>query len=218
MNAKERVLLSRNSYYVKEHTSWRKVTIEFDIYDSEAGMIDNSGLLMQCREDNITKLGEFLRFITRGDNGPCDVNITGPDKQQIVRIRKGFTFSTHKFDIFDSDDRPIGFFYRKTSLSKSPQQLDFCIAEGVVQYVLSRREDSFHSFSLSEGKKVHATITKIGGLKEAIIQFVKSLSGADHYLVEVSDNVPTTSIVRRLVLAAVVIVDYSFYGTSYGSS
>jgi uncharacterized protein YxjI len=212
MNVKERELLGRNSYYFKQLWSWSKVTIEFDIYASKAAMMDNSEVLMQCREDNFTRFTELLRIVSMGGSGPCDITVTAPDKLQIVRIRKGITFSRHKFDIFDKDDNPIGYFYRKTSLFKYSRQLYFFSANGSIQYVLSYKEDNVHAFSLSEGQKVHATITKdFGeGLKEKAIQFVKNTS-ADDYFVEMSERLPSSSKVRRLVLAAVVIIDFSFY-------
>ncbi len=210
MNVKERELLERNCYYFKQLWSWRKVAIEFDIYGTKAEKIDNSEVLMQCREDKITRLAEFLRVVDI--SGPCDIAITDPDKQQIVRVHKGMTFSSHKFDIFDNDDKPIGYFYRKIYLSNSPKQLNFINSEGSAQYILSHREDNFHSYSLSEGQKVHATITKDfgDGIKERLISSVKEKS-ADDYFVEISKGFSTDSMARRLALAAVVIVDYSFY-------
>ena len=212
MNTKELGLLSPNSYYFKQLFDWRKVTIEFDIYASKADVGDSAKVLMQCREGNINKFGEFLRFITSREKGPCDVTITGSNKQRLVRIRKGLTFTKHKFDIFDSDDRPIGYFFRKTSYVKSPKYLEFYSGSGQVQYMLRPREDNVRFFCLYEGQKELATITKDWGesIKEKVIQAVTTIS-ADDYFVEISEGVPKSSVVRRLVLAAVIIFDYSFY-------
>ncbi len=215
MNTKERELLSPNSYYFKQLFDWRKVTIEFDIYGSKADIGDSDKVLMQCREDNINKFGEFLRHITSRENGPCDVTITGPDKQQLVRIRKGVTFTKHKFDIFDSSDRSIGYFFRKTSYFKSPEYFEFYSASGQVQYVLRQGEDNERFFCLYEGQKVLATITKDRGegIKEKVIQAI-TITSADDYFVELSERVPKSSVVRQVVLAAVIIFDYSFYSAA----
>jgi len=87
-------------------------------------------------KDNGREIGGRPRFciaMATIDKIIARAQVGHPDNQHIVRIRKGITLGEHKFDISDRDDRPIGYFYRKTSFHKRPEQLDFCIARGAVQ-------------------------------------------------------------------------------------
>lgn len=212
LNAKDRELLSHNSLYCKQLWDWRKVTIAFDIYGAKEDIGAPEKVLMQCREANVSKGGELLRFLTNREKGPCDVTITGPDRQQLVRIRKGISITSHKYDIFDGEGRLLGYFQRETPFLRWDRPLEFFTRSGVMQYQLHEVEGKRATYEFVEGENVHATVRKDWGkgVKEKVMQVLSTTHG-DDYVVDISKRLPEGSSVRLLILASVIVYDYSYY-------
>lgn len=187
-------VLSRNVYLVKEHVGLFKAANNYDIYDPDTG-----GIIMECREERLGIFTKLLRFSDYKRMTPFDIQIRTPAGQQVVRVKRGVSFFLSKVEVLDESDRVIGGFKQKLfSIGGAFTVHD---SQGTPRCQLKGKWTGW-DFRFMKGDTEYAHVTKqwTGIGKELF-------TSADNYVLEISDGVPADSVVRQLILAAVMCID-----------
>ncbi|MBN1999265.1 RNAase [candidate division KSB1 bacterium] len=187
-------ILKKNLYLVKEHIGMFKAANNYDIYDPQTGQI-----IMECREENLGFFTKMLRFTDYKRMTPFDIEIRTPNKQKIVRIKRGTTWFRSHVDVFDEYDKKIGGFRQKL------------LSIGGAFEVLNQNEEPVCSlkgkwtgwnFSFKAGETEIAHVSKKwAGIGKEFF------TSADNYILEIKEHVAPDDPVRRLILAAVMCID-----------
>ena len=187
-------VLTRNVYFVKEHIGMFKAANNYDILDPETGQI-----IMECREERLGFLTKLLRFTDYKRMTPFDVQITTPDGQPVVRVKRGIALFLSKVQVLDENDVVIGGFKQKLfSLGGAFTVLD--AHDTPVCQLKGKWTGWDFRFLAGETELAHVTKKWAGVGKELF-------TSADNYVLEISDAVPAGSAARQLILAAVMCID-----------
>ena len=187
-------VLSRNTFFIKEHVGMFKAANAYDVIDPETGQE-----LIHCREPNLGAFTKILRFTKYKTMTPFNVELTTPNGEPIIRVSKGVSFLTSKVDVFDDNERRIGGFKQAffsiggkfTVLGPNDEPLCELVGKWTTW-----------DFSFKAGDNVLATVSKKwDGLAKEIF------TTADNYLLTISDQVPAENTSRQLIMAAVVCID-----------
>ena len=188
-------VVNRNLFLVKEHVGLFKAASNFDVYDPQT-----SQLIMECREDNLGILTKLFRFTDYKRLTPFDIQVRTPDGAQVVRVERGFTLFLSRVRVYDQNDELIGGFKQKFfSIGGKFDVLDrndqpVCTLKG--NWV-------GWDFRFVLGDQELAQVTKKwAGLGKELF------TSADNYMLSVSPSVPPGSALRRLILAAVMCIDF----------
>lgn len=186
--------LNRNLFLVKEHVGMFKAANNYDIYDPDTGEI-----VLLCREQGLGQLTRLLRFTDWKRRTPFDLHITTPENEQLVRVKRGWSFWLSKVDVFDGDDRDVGRFVQK--LLSVGGAFDVLGTNDEVLCSLKGKWTSW-DFRFIAGDKEFAHVTKKwAGLGKEMF------TSADNYILEIAESVPADSRLRILILAAVLCID-----------
>ena len=187
-------VLNRNLFLVKEHVGMFKAANNYDVHDPETGEI-----IMECREEKLGVFTKMLRFTDYKRMTPFDVQIRTPDGQPIVRIKRGVSIFLSKVSVLDENDEVIGGFKQK-----------FFSVGGKFD-VLDRREQPVCSLKgkwsgwdfrfVRDGVEFAHVTKKWAGLGKEMF------TSADNYVLSISEDVPPDSVVRKLILGAVMCID-----------
>ena len=188
-------VINRNLFFVKEHVGLFKAANNFDIYDPQTNQ-----LIMECREDNLGFFTKMFRFTDFKRLTPFDIQVRTPDGAQVVRVERGFTMFLSRVRVYDPNDELIGGFKQK-----------FFSIGGKID-VLDRDDQPVCTL---KGNWVGWDFRFVWGEQE-LAQVTKKWAGmgkelftsADNYMLSISPSVPPGSALRRLILAAVMCVDF----------
>ena len=187
-------LLSKNIYLVKEHLGILKAANNYDIYDPDTGTI-----ILECREERLGPLTKILRFTEYKRMTPFDIQIRTPDGQQILRITRGISLFLSNVQVLDENDHFIGGFKQKFfSIGGAFSVLD--ATETPLCQLRGKWTGWDFRFMSGEYELAHVTKKWEGIGKEFF-------TSADNYILQISESVPADSMVRQLILAAVMCVD-----------
>jgi uncharacterized protein YxjI len=187
-------VLARNLFLVKEHVGLFKAANNYDILDPGTGQI-----IMECREERLGFFTKMLRFSDFKRMTAFDIEIRTPDGTPIVRVKRGVSIFLSKVQVLDANNRYIGGFKQKlfsiggafTVLDE--QEKPLCELKG-------KWTGWDFRFLSRETELAHVTKEWAGLGKELF-------TSADNYVLEISDLVPADSVVRHLILAAVMCID-----------
>ncbi len=186
--------LNRNLFLVKEHVGMFKAANNYDIYDPDTGDI-----ILLCREQGLGQLTRLLRFTDWKRRTPFDLHITTPENEQLVRVKRGWSFWLSKVDVLDGNNRAAGCFAQK--LFSVGGAFDVLGTNDKVLCSLKGKWTSW-DFRFIAGDKEFARVTKKwAGLGKEMF------TSADNYILEIAESVPADSRLRILILAAVLCVD-----------
>lgn len=188
-------VLSRNSFFVKEHVGIFKAANNFDILDPDSGAI-----LMECREENLGFFTKLLRFTDYKRMTPFDIQVRTPDGRPVLRITRGVSFFLSKVTVHDEQGRMVGGFHQKFfSIGGAFEVLD---AMGQIICRLQGKWTGWEFKFLRPGGQEVACVTKkwAGMAKEMF-------TSADNYLLTISPVVAPEESTRNLILAAVLCID-----------
>ena len=187
-------ILARNIYFVKEHVGIFKAANNYDIHDPGTGQI-----IMECREENLGFFTKMLRFTKYKRMTPFDIDIRTPEGQRVVRVKKGVSFFLSKVDVLDENDRYIGGFQQKFfSIGGAFTVLD---ANGQPVCMLQGKWTGWDFRFLSGEVELAHVTKKWTGLGQELF------TSADNYVLNISESVPSDSVARQLILAAVMCID-----------
>ena len=192
--AVEESVLSKNLFLVKEHVGMFRAASNYDIYDPETDEI-----IMHCREENLGFLTKLIRFTDYKRFTPFNIQIRTPDGAPIIRVSRGICLFLSTVLVTDDQDNQIGGFKQKLfSIGGSfevlnDQQRPVCTLKG-------KWTGWDFRFMAGDTELAHVT-KKWSGLGREL------LTGADNYMLEISDSVPPENSLRKLILAAVMCID-----------
>ena len=187
-------ILARNIYFVKEHVGIFKAANNYDIHDPGTGQI-----IMECREEHLGFFTKMLRFTDWKRMTPFDVKIRTPDGRQVVRVKRGVSIFLSKVEVLDANNQYIGGFKQKFfSIGGAFTVLD--ANEQPVCELNGKWTRWDFRFLSGEVELAHVT-KKWAGLGKELF------TSADNYVLEISQSVPTDSVARQLILAAVMCID-----------
>ena len=154
---------------------------------------------MECREERLGLLTKMLRFTDFKRSMPFDIQIRTPDGQQIVRVKRGVSIFLSNVSVLNENNQPIGGFKQKFfSIGGSFNILD----TGGNPVCELRGKWSGWDFKFMAGDTELAHITKQwAGMGKELF------TSADNYMLQISDSVPTDSMIRQLIFAAVMCID-----------
>ena len=101
-------VLSKNTFFVKEHTGVFKAANNFDVLDPETGET-----ILHCREEKLGFFTKMFRFTKYKPMTPFDVEIKTPGGDPVVRIKRGVSLFLSKVQVFNEENMVIGGFKQK---------------------------------------------------------------------------------------------------------
>lgn len=186
--------LSRNYYLVKEHVGMFKSANNFDIFDPETGE-----MILLCREERLGAFTKMLRFTDFKRMTPFNIEVTTPTGQPVVRIQRGVALFLSTVDVFDETDTRIGGFKQKFfSLGGAFTVLN---ANDEPVCKLKGKWTGWNFKFLAENHELAHVSKKFAGFSKEIF------TSADNYILEIANDVPPNSPIRKLILAAVLCID-----------
>ena len=186
--------LNRNLFLVKEHVGMFKAANNYDIHDPDTGEI-----VLLCREQGLGRLTRFLRFTDWKRRTPFDLHITTPEGEQLVRVKRGWSFWLSKVDVFDGNNRAAGCFAQK--FFSVGGAFDVLGTNDEVLCSLKGKWTSWDFRFIAGGQEFAHVTKKWAGLGKEMF------TSADNYILEIAESVPADSRLRILILAAVLCID-----------
>jgi uncharacterized protein YxjI len=187
-------LLSKNVFFIKEHRGIFKAANSYDIYDSET-----QALAMECREPNLGFFTKMFRFTDYKRNTPFDVQISTPQGQRILNVKRGVTIFRSVVEVFDENDTLVGRF-RQRMLSIGGK-FDILDENDVVLCTLQGKWTSWEFSFMKDNVKLAMVTKKWAGIGRELF------TSADNYALSIEPTVAATDDVRLLILAAVMCID-----------
>jgi len=188
-------VINRNLFFVKEHVGLFKAANNFDVYDPQT-----NHLIMECREDNLGFFTKLFRFTDYKRLTPFDIQVRTPEGAQVVRIERGFTLFLSRVRVYDHNDELIGGFKQKFFSIGGK----FDVLDSSDQPVCTLKGNWVGwDFRFVSGEQELAQVSKKwAGLGKELF------TSADNYMLSISPSVPPGSALRRLILAAVMCIDF----------
>lgn len=188
-------VFNRNAFLVKEHIGVFKTGKEFDIHDPETGEV-----IIQCREKPHGTFTKLLRLMGYWRYTPFDIELTTPDGAPLLRVARGVAFLRSVVRVHDAQDQLVGSFKQQlfTLLGGYFWVLD---AEGQPVFGLKGKWTNRNFRFLAGGLELARVAQKWTGISR------EALLSAESYLIEITENVPSGSPARQLIVAAALCVD-----------
>ena len=189
-------ILNRNLFFVKEHVGFLKAANNYDILDPETGET-----IIHCREEKLSFITKMLRFTDWKTLTPFEVDLTTPDGQPLLTVKRGATFFISKVDVLDGKEQRVGGFKQKWfSLGGAFKVLDEQDNE-ICQLKGKWTGWDFRFLSLDGSVEFASVTKKWSGLGKELF------TSADNYILQISDDVPPNNSLRYLILGAVMSID-----------
>ncbi len=189
------VKFTKNTFLFKEHVTLFKGSNNYDVYDPQTKEV-----ILHCREKNLTPLYSLLRlFITELKSiTPFEIEISGLDGKKIIKVKKGLSLVFPKIEVYDENDKLIGFF----KLKLFPVGNNFEVFDEKGNFVSKLESLIGWNFKFLKDENTIATVTKKwSGIGKEL------LTSADNYILDIDDNIEKTSPLRLLFFAAVISID-----------
>jgi uncharacterized protein YxjI len=186
---------TKNTFLFKEHVTLFKGSNNYDVYDPQTKEI-----ILHCREKNLTPLYSLLRlFITELKSiTPFEIEISGLDGKKIIKVKKGLSLVFPKIEVFDENDKLIGFF----KLKLFPVGNNFEVFDEKGNFVSKLESLIGWNFKFLKDENTIAIVKKKwSGIGKEL------LTSADNYILDIDDNIEKTSPLRLLFFAAVISID-----------
>jgi uncharacterized protein YxjI len=187
-------VINKNLFLVKEHVGLFKAANNYDIYDPESG-----AMIMECREDSLGLLTKIFRFSDYKRMTPFDIKIRTTDGKPVVRVTRGVTIFLSKVKVFDHKEEEIGGFRQK--LWSIGGKFDVLDRTGQSVCSLKGKWTGWDFAFVRDGLELARVTKKWVGLGKEMF------TTADTYMLSISPEVPPDSVIRRLILAAVMCID-----------
>jgi len=189
------VKFTKNTFLFKEHVTLFKGSNNYDVYDPQTKEV-----ILHCREKNLTPLYSLLRlFITELKSiTPFEIEISGLDGKKIIKVKKGLSLVFPKIEVYDENDKLIGFF----KLKLFPVGNNFEVFDEKGNFVSKLESLIGWNFKFLKDENTIAIVKKKwSGIGKEL------LTSADNYILDIDDNIEKTSPLRLLFFAAVISID-----------
>jgi uncharacterized protein YxjI len=179
---------------VKEHVGLFKSASNYDIYDLDAGE-----KVLECREPNLGWLTRALRFTDYKRMTPFDIHVTDAHGDLVIRIERGISLFLSKVRVYDGDGRLLGGFEQKFfSIGGAFNVHD---AQGQTVCQLAGKWTGWEFKFTAHGVELARVSKKWGGIHKEMF------TTADSYVLDVANDLPPESTIRKLILGAVLCID-----------
>lgn len=186
--------LQRNLFLVKEHVGLFKAANNFDVYDPETGET-----VLWCREPKLGPISKILRFTDYKTMTPFNIEVTTPDGQPVLHVRRGISLFLSNVSVFDEDEERVGGFKQKLfSIGGAFRVLG---ANDQPLCELKGKWTGWDFKFVRDGVEFAHVTKKWGGLGKELF------TSADNYMLKISDSVPADNPLRILIMAAVFCID-----------
>lgn len=187
-------LLSRNLFFIREHTGVFKAANNFDILDPES-----KSLILECREDTLGIFTKILRFTDYKRMTPFHLTVRAPGGKTVFEVKRGISLFLSKVQVLGENGELLGSFQQR--MFSIGGKFDVLNAQGEAICTLKGRWTSWE-FSFQRGNQELAKVTKKwAGLGKELF------TSADNYMLEISNTVAPQDSIRSLLLAAVLCID-----------
>jgi uncharacterized protein YxjI len=189
-------ILNKNLFLIKKHYS-RGLSAEgknFDICDPSNGKV-----VMVSRELRMGFLKRNLRLADHNNILPFDIEILTSDGEPIIQIRKGFSILLSKVTVSDNKNNPIGGF--KNIFFNMDGGIELRTKNNNVVCQLERNKFSPVSYFKNNSVELAHVSKKYTGTG------IEMLYREDDYVLEISEDIPHNSDIRKLILAVVVCME-----------
>jgi uncharacterized protein YxjI len=187
-------VLQQPLFFIKEHVGIFKAANNFDVIDP-----NTQQTLMNCREPNLGLITKLFRFTDYKRMTPFCIDVTTPDGQKVLTVKRGFSLFLSKVQVLDERGQTVGFFKQKLfSIGGAfnvldPQEQVLCTLKG---------KWTSWDFRFMQGEKELASVSKKwSGLGKELF------TSADNYMLAIQSDVAGSNPVRILIMAAVLCID-----------
>ncbi|PKQ67100.1 phospholipid scramblase-related protein [Labilibaculum manganireducens] len=187
-------ILSRNSFFVKEHVGMFKAANNFDIFNPE-----NQEMIMTCREEKLGFFTKMLRFTDYKRMTPFNIEIKTVSGEKVLTIKRGVSFFLSTVEVFDENDNLLGKFKQK--FFSIGGKFDVIDSTENILCTLKGKWTSW-DFKFSKGEMEFAHVSKKwAGIGKELF------TSADNYMLTIDEKVTADNPMRVLILAAVMCID-----------
>jgi uncharacterized protein YxjI len=187
-------ILGGSHFFVKEQVGIFKASNNYDIFDPQSGQ-----KVMECREPSLGFFAKIFRFTDYKRMTPFAVEVTTPDGQKVLTVRRGIAIFLSKVEVKDETGLTVGYFKQK--LFSIGGKFDVLDANEQLVCTLRGKWTSW-DFRFVHGEIELASVSKKwAGLGKELF------TSADNYMLTINDTVPRSSAQRVLILAAVMCID-----------
>ncbi|HWZ21335.1 MAG TPA: phospholipid scramblase-related protein [Cytophagaceae bacterium] len=187
-------VLNQNVFFVKEHVGMFKASNSYDIINPET-----KELIMTCREENLGFFTKIFRFSKYKKMTPFDIEVKTNLGESVVKVKRGVSVFVSTVEVFDGKDLLIGKFKQK--FFSIGGKFDVLDANDNVLCTLKGKWTSW-DFKFASDTVEYATVSKKwAGLGKELF------TTADNYVLTINDSAPKDSVMRKLILAAVMCID-----------
>jgi uncharacterized protein YxjI len=179
---------------VKERVGMFKASNNFDIFDPTSQQ-----KILECREPNLGIFSKLLRFTDYKRMTPFHVEVTTPQGQKVLSVKRGISLLWSNVKVFDENEVLIGSFKQKLfTIGGKFEVLD----ANDKQVCMLKGKWTSWSFSFMRGDSELATVSKKwAGLGKEMF------TTADNYMLSIQPTLKSDASVRILILAAVLCID-----------
>jgi uncharacterized protein YxjI len=187
-------ILNKNLFFVKEHRGIFKASNSYDIFDP-----NSQEMVLICREQNLGFFSKMLRFTDYKRMTPFDIEITTPNGESILRVKRGISIFVSTVEVFDEKEQLIGKFKQQFfSLGGKFNVLD--VDDRVVCTLKGKWTSWDFKFTQDNQELAHVS-KKWAGIGRELF------TSADNYMLKINETVPENDPRRTLILAAVMCID-----------
>jgi uncharacterized protein YxjI len=187
-------ILNKNLFFVKEHRGIFKASNNYDIFDPSS-----QEMVLLCREQNLGFFSKILRFTDYKRMTPFNIEITTPQGESILRVKRGISIFVSTVEVFNEREQLIGKFKQKFfSIGGKFDVLDL---DDRVVCTLKGKWTSWDFKFMSENTELAHVSKKWAGIGRELF------TSADNYMLSISQNVPENDPNRTLILADVMCID-----------
>lgn len=187
-------ILSRNSFFVKEHVGMFKAANNFDIYNP-----DSQEMIMACREEKLGFFTKMLRFTDYKRMTPFHIEIKTATGEKVLTIKRGVSIFLSTVEVFDENEKLLGKFKQK--FFSIGGKFDVIDSNENVLCTLKGKWTSW-DFKFINGETEFAHVSKKwAGIGKELF------TSADNYMLTIDEKVATDNPMRILILAAVMSID-----------
>lgn len=189
-----KAVLDRNIFFVREHPGLFKAAHNYDILDPPT-----QELLMECREEKMSRLTRILRFTDLKRTTPFSITVRTVDGVQVLRMTRGIPVLASVVRVFDDTDTLIGSFKQKAfSVSGAFDVLD--AEDNPVCRLKGGLAGWNFRFLATDDLELARVTRKWAGLGKELF------TSANDYILQIDEAVPNGSVIRQLVLASVLCI------------
>lgn len=187
-------VLRQDQYFVKEQVGWFKAANNYDIVDPATGEC-----ILHCREPRLGFLTKMLRMTDWKRYTPFHVEVTTPDGEPVLAVKRGVSFFLSNVEVLDEHDERVGGFKQKAFAWTSTV---FVLGENDEQLCTLKGKWTSWEFNFEhEGVSLAQVSKKWAGLGKELF------TSADNYMLQISKGVPEDNPLRILILASVLCID-----------